>query len=150
MSDVNKLFEKYRSRNLTWQKKLEWGELTEGNLVSMIYEFLDDRAVTDGGYAPIAEHDVDTLYKIFDALVKLKYEPDCDGDRRLHVKIEDRNHFRFTRPALIPVDYSQGAPHGNIEDRRSKESALVDLIAWASQELDREFTLRRWKRDGEI
>jgi hypothetical protein len=150
MTDVNELFEKYRDHNLTWQSKLEWGELTEGNLISMIHEFLSDRVETDGGYAPVGGNDVDTLYKIFDAIVHLKYEPDCDGDRRLHVMIEDRNHFRFTRPALIPVDYSQGAPHGNIEDRGSRESALVDLITWASQELDKELTLRRWKRDGVI
>ena len=150
MSDTNKLFEKYRTNGPTWERRVEWGDLTEGNLVSMIHEFLSDRVKSDGGYAPVGEDDIDTLYRIFDALVKLKYEPDFDGDRRLHVMIEDRNHFRFTRPALIPVDYSEGAPHGGIEDRGSRESKLVDLIAWASQELDKELTLRRWKRDGEI
>lgn len=86
-----------------------------------INEFLTDRRMSDGGWAPVTERDLEQLYTIMMRIIEMKWGPDPDGDRPINWKIIDRT--RFWPMHYVPVPY---------EHKAKDDLALEHLFAVAT------------------
>lgn len=73
--------------------------IDRAELNTAIDEFLAKRSLSDSGYAPVAEGDVDSLSKIISMLIELKFEADADGDYPLVFDVTDRT--RYEKPLYV-------------------------------------------------
>jgi hypothetical protein len=87
-----------------------------------ICEFVKDYKKSDGGYAPVDQNELAELYEIIDMIIKMKYQPDPDGDLPLRCTIQDRTRF-MKIPFTEYIEY---------ESSLERASALLRLSNWAS------------------
>jgi hypothetical protein len=69
----------------------------------LIDKFLAERRVSDGGYAPATEDDINLLYQVVDSLLLEKWQEDLDGDLPVDIKIVNRHTHE--RMYYRPVPY---------------------------------------------
>jgi hypothetical protein len=75
-------------------------------LLKKIESFLAHRSESEhGGYAKVAENDVEDLFDIFSEILKLKYGSDADGDIPVEFRIIDRTKYERLQYFAIPYEH---------------------------------------------
>lgn len=76
-------------------------------LNKLVDKFLAERRVSDGGWAPVTERDLEQLCAIIDRIIRAKWGKDSDGDLPVEWWLIDRT--RFQRMHYAPVPYGDEA-----------------------------------------
>lgn len=71
-------------------------------LIAALEKFLATRSKSSGGYAPVADKDIEDLNRIVRLLIEKKYEPDPDGDLPVTFRFIDRTKYQGSHFLLIP------------------------------------------------
>lgn len=80
---------------------------TVKNLLALVEAFVAEPvwAAPGGGWAPVAEGDVEKLAKIVSTIIGLKYKTDADGDVPVEFHLIDRTKFQRPHYFLIPYTH---------------------------------------------
>lgn len=72
----------------------------------LIDKFCEVQSLSTGGYAPVAEGDIDKLHRIINAIIEAKYGPDPDGDTPIDFRLIDRTNFRPMHYFNVPYEHN--------------------------------------------
>ena len=72
-----------------------------------IQEFLSERRLSDGGWAPVEQQDFWQLDDIIQSLISAKWGADADGDRPVEYTLIDRT--LYTGTFFLPIRYMYDA-----------------------------------------
>ena len=95
-----------------------------------INEFLTDRRMGDGGWAPVTERDLNQLCAIIDWLIKMKWETDPDGDFPINWKVIDRTRFEPMHYHPVPYEH-KARDDAALADRLSTVLTNADIATHA-------------------
>lgn len=71
-------------------------------LANKIEDFLYERSLSDGGYAPVGKQDLEKLAEIISLIMEAKYEADPDGDLPVNFELFDRTKYRRDHFSPLP------------------------------------------------
>lgn len=102
-------------------------------VLEKIEAFLNERRVSDGGFAPVTDKDMEQLHEVMYALVEAKWGSDPDGDRPLNYILIDRT--KYWPMHYQPVLYA----HNCCQDEERRESLRQKManIRTAAEDVDR-------------
>ena len=104
------------------------------SLNKMLAEFLKHRSKSKrGGWAEVAEGDVEKLYSIIIRILEMKYQRDCDNSLPVEVGLVDRTKFERSHYLNIPYEHLAKSD----EERMEILSLLNTNARIASNGLDR-------------
>ncbi len=86
-------------------------------LIAKLRDFLSERSVSSGGWAPVGEKDMVNFREIVGMIVSLKYAKDPDGDLPVQVILVDRTKFEGV--GAFPIRYSS---------RATTEEEMFDIL----------------------
>ena len=76
------------------------------SLKTMLSEFLKPRSKSkNGGWAEVAEGDIEKLYKIVRKILEMKYERDCDNSLPIEFSFVDRTKCERSHYFFIPYEH---------------------------------------------
>jgi hypothetical protein len=103
-------------------------------LTKRIEAFLAERSVSEGGFAPVGDKDLESMVGIMHALVEAKYEQDPDGDLPVSFHLVDRTRYQNTHFALIP--HTRDAQHHDLQHLNQCLRAACMNLAIAQNQVE--------------
>lgn len=72
---------------------------------SLLDRFLEERRLSEGGWAPVSDEDKWALTQLLNELIRLKFQRDPDGDLPVQFKLIDRNVYRASAYRSVPYEH---------------------------------------------
>lgn len=84
-------------------------------ILSLLSNFLKEKKLSDGGYAPVSKEDEEELSKIFYKIITAKWGKDPDGDYPIEFSITNRH--KYERKSFVNLPYEHKAKNEKEFDR---------------------------------
>lgn len=123
--------------------------MTQSNIpknVSNLLEkfYADGKRESDGGFAEVKPNDMGDLHRIFDAIIKAKFEKDPDGDLPIEFEMVDRNIHERPLAWWVRIPYNHKKEIDEKEFNRILDN-LNSIVSMASEKIKIMLQIRRMK-----
>lgn len=92
---------------------------------------------SSGGFAPVAEDELEQLHGIVHALIEAKYEADPDGDLPVEASLVDRTRFERPMHIAIPYTHKPYQNYGEVELNLLVADRFQNLASYAAERASR-------------